>query len=174
MTTIELPTSEGCFKATFTARGLANLEFPPARVPRAGVRRRLAAPLGVPRRWLEQTRRAIDAVLRGRPGSSLPPLDLSSGTDFQRSVWRELQSIPPGHTRTYGQIAAVLGRPQAARAVGQACGANPIPLLIPCHRVLAAGHRLGGFSGGLDWKRRLLGREGHWVDVSVVRPGPSR
>lgn len=68
--------------------------------------------------------------------------------------------IPPGETRSYGEIAAALGQPLASRAVGGACGANPIPVLVPCHRVLAANGRLGGFSGGLDWKRRLLAIEG--------------
>lgn len=68
--------------------------------------------------------------------------------------------IPRGATMSYGEIAAKLNNPRASRAVGGACGANPIPLLVPCHRVLAANGRLGGFSGGLDWKRRLLAIEG--------------
>jgi len=98
-------------------------------------------------------------VLAGKPPGRLPPLDLSAGTDFQRAVWEALRRIPPGQTRGYGEVAGEIGSPRAARAVGQACGANPIPLLIPCHRVLAAGGKLGGFSGGLDWKRLLLKRE---------------
>jgi len=70
-----------------------------------------------------------------------------------------MQRIPAGHTRSYGELAADIGKPKAVRAVGGACGANPIPLLVPCHRVLAAGGKIGGFSGGLDWKRKLLARE---------------
>lgn len=86
------------------------------------------------------------------------PLDLR-GTPFQIRAWRELLGIPFGTTRTYGQLAARLGRPGASRAVGAASGANPVPIVVPCHRVVAA-DGLGGFSGGLDWKRRLLEHEG--------------
>jgi len=68
--------------------------------------------------------------------------------------------IPTGNTRTYGELARTLRRPKAARAIGQACGANPIPLIVPCHRVLANGNKLGGFSAGLDWKQKLLKAEG--------------
>ena len=67
--------------------------------------------------------------------------------------------------KSYGQVAQGIGRPGAVRAVGQACGANPIPVMIPCHRVLAAGGKLGGFSSGLDWKRKLLAREGAIPDA---------
>ena len=65
-----------------------------------------------------------------------------------------------GKTKSYGEIAQAIGKPKAVRAVGSACGANPIPVLVPCHRVLAANHKLGGFSGGLTRKRSLLAREG--------------
>jgi O-6-methylguanine DNA methyltransferase len=105
------------------------------------------------------THRAVLRVLAGRPAGELPPLALQGGTQFQQAVWKALSRIRPGQTRTYGEIARAIGRPAAVRAVGQACGANPIPVLIPCHRVLAAGGRLGGFSGGLDWKEKLLRRE---------------
>jgi len=86
------------------------------------------------------------------------PLD-PSGTPFQLEVWAAAREIPFGHTRTYGEIARAIGKPGGARAVGGALGANPVPLLVPCHRVLAAGGRLGGFSSGLDVKRALLGLE---------------
>lgn len=68
--------------------------------------------------------------------------------------------LGPGETKSYGEIAEAIGKPKAVRAVGGACGANPIPVLVPCHRILAANKKIGGFSGGLEWKRRLLGREG--------------
>lgn len=100
----------------------------------------------------------------------LPPLDLHGGTTFQQRVWQELRKIPPGRTRSYAEVAAAVGSPQAARAVGGACGANPIPLLVPCHRVLASGGRLGGFSGGLDWKRRLLALEGPAAERTDQEP----
>lgn len=82
------------------------------------------------------------------------------GTGFQLAVWRALADIPYGETVTYGELAARVGRPAAFRAVGQANGANPIPIVYPCHRVVAAGSRLGGYAGGLDVKRRLLALEG--------------
>ncbi len=87
------------------------------------------------------------------------PLDLH-GTDFQLRVWRELQRIPYGETRSYSQIAAAIGAPQAVRAVGAANGANPIPIVVPCHRVIGAGGKLVGYGGGLPLKQRLLALEG--------------
>jgi O-6-methylguanine DNA methyltransferase len=86
------------------------------------------------------------------------PLDLR-GTPFQLQVWQELRSIPWGKTVSYGELARRLGKPRAARAVGQACGANPIPLIVPCHRVIAAGGGLGGYSSGLERKKWLLQHE---------------
>jgi O-6-methylguanine DNA methyltransferase len=94
----------------------------------------------------------------------LPPLDLAAGTIFQQRVWAALREIEPGRTRSYSEIAAAVGTPKATRAVGSACGANPIPLIVPCHRVVASGGKLGGFSGGLDWKKHLLMAEGTWLD----------
>jgi methylated-DNA-[protein]-cysteine S-methyltransferase len=94
--------------------------------------------------------------------TSLPPLPplAPAGTAFQKAVWRQVVRIWPGTTTTYGEIAGVLRRPGASRAVGQAVGANPLPILIPCHRVLAAGGKLGGYSSGLRRKRWLLAHEG--------------
>jgi methylated-DNA-[protein]-cysteine S-methyltransferase len=83
-----------------------------------------------------------------------------AGTVFQVSVWKALEEIPYGETITYGELAGRVGRPGAFRAVGQANGANPLPIVYPCHRVVAAGGHLGGYGGGLDAKRRLLALEG--------------
>ena len=77
--------------------------------------------------------------------------------------------ISTGKTKSYGEIASAIGKPKAVRAVGGACGANPVPVLVPCHRVLAANKKLGGFSGGLDWKRSLLAREGVKTDLAALR-----
>lgn len=82
------------------------------------------------------------------------------GTPFQRTVWQQLQLIPYGETRTYGDLAAVLGKPNASRAVGLANGKNPIGVIVPCHRVIGAGGSLTGYGGGLDRKQRLLAFEG--------------
>lgn len=81
------------------------------------------------------------------------------GTAFQRAVWSELLAIPYGETRTYGQIAAAMGNPSACRAVGMACGRNPIAIIVPCHRVIGANGSLTGFAGGLSIKRSLLALE---------------
>ncbi len=86
------------------------------------------------------------------------PLDLR-GTPFQLQVWNALTKIPHGETRTYAQIASQIGRPKATRAVGSANGKNPVPIIVPCHRVIATGGGLGGYSAGLDFKRRLLALE---------------
>jgi methylated-DNA-[protein]-cysteine S-methyltransferase len=80
----------------------------------------------------------------------------SAGDRFQQAVWAALRAIPMGETRSYGQIAAAVGEPGAARAVGQACGANPVMLVVPCHRVIGANGRLTGFGGGLPLKARML------------------
>jgi len=149
---VAIQTPMGAFTAHFTPKGLAGLDFPGAEAA--------APPSGaVNPRWVEETAAAVNETLEGRPHRALPPLDLQTGTEFQREVWKALRGIPPGGTASYLEIARKLGRPKAARAVGQACGANPIPVLIPCHRVLASNGGLGGFSGGLDWKRRLLAIE---------------
>jgi methylated-DNA-[protein]-cysteine S-methyltransferase len=83
------------------------------------------------------------------------------GTGFQRRVWEEVGRIPFGETRTYLQIACAIGAPGAVRAVGAANGANPVPILIPCHRVVASGGGLGGYGGGLDLKKWLLDHESY-------------
>lgn len=81
------------------------------------------------------------------------------GTDFQKEVWGALKKIPYSKTKTYGQLAKAIGRPKASRAVGAACGANPVSLVIPCHRVVGSNGDLTGFGGGLDWKKWLLEME---------------
>jgi len=87
------------------------------------------------------------------------PLDMR-GTRFQKLVWETLLAIPFGETRSYGQIANQLGNPKAARAVGAANGQNPIPIIVPCHRVIGANGKLTGFGGGLEMKDKLLALEG--------------
>jgi methylated-DNA-[protein]-cysteine S-methyltransferase len=95
----------------------------------------------------------------GRVESFDVPLELH-GSDFQKAVWAALRTIPYGQTTTYGAIAAALGRPGQARAVGSAVGSNPIGIIVPCHRVIGADGSLTGFAGGLDRKVALLSREG--------------
>ena len=158
---IELPVStrDGTFIAHYSEKGLAGLNFPNGR---AGFPSSRAKKIGVPaqiRIWHRATATALKNILAGKKTKGLPPLDLA-GTEFQKRVWNALRKIAPGKTKSYGEIARAIGRPGAVRAVGGACGANPVPVLVPCHRVLAANKKPGGFSGGLDWKRSLLKHEG--------------
>ncbi len=95
----------------------------------------------------------------GRLTTFTSPLDLR-GTNFQRKVWAALLRIPFGRTASYREVAAAIGKPQAARAVGSANHANPVPVIVPCHRVIGANGDLVGYGGGLDVKRYLLGLEG--------------
>lgn len=115
----------------------------------------------------ESIRKVIAAVISLTDGTNLEDdlswveLDLHGLTDFQRDVYRAARRIPPGGTRTYGEIATEIGLPGSARAVGRALGENPFPPVVPCHRVTAAGGRTGGFSatGGVETKMRLLAIE---------------
>ena len=103
---------------------------------------------------------------RGEPVDFSIPLDVSGFTDFQKAVWMETSSISYGKVATYGEIAEAIKRPAASRAVGAALGRNPIPIVIPCHRVIAANTALGGFSAGTDWKIALLKLEIPQLDIS--------
>ncbi|MEM1435511.1 MAG: methylated-DNA--[protein]-cysteine S-methyltransferase [Pseudomonadota bacterium] len=95
---------------------------------------------------------------------------LPQGTDFQKAVWQALTAIPFGETRSYAQIAEQIGRPKAVRAVGAANGANPLPIVVPCHRVIGASGKLTGFGGGLPAKQHLLALEGAGV---AAEPQPA-
>ena len=115
--------------------------------------------LGPPPPMVELLARQLGDYLDGKRTTFDVPL-LAHGTKSQRAVWAELAKIPYGTTVTYGDLAAKVGRPRSARAVGGAVGANPIPILIPCHRVVPARGGLGGFGPGPSWKERLLALEG--------------
>ena len=157
-TQLGIATDLGEFIVGYSAAGLARLSFP-SKKRSSGELSTDALPPQI-RRWHRVTTAALKQSLAGRQIRKLPPLDFSEGTDFQRAVWIAMQAIPLGQTRSYGEIAGDIGEPKAVRAVGGACGANPIPVLVPCHRVLAANGKIGGFSGGLERKRILLAREG--------------
>ncbi|MGS1015862.1 methylated-DNA--[protein]-cysteine S-methyltransferase [Allosphingosinicella humi] len=134
----------------------------------AALRRRIAArfPDAVEAPPTEPIAAAIDGVVRLLAGEaadlSFIAVDLSACADFERRVYAETCAIPPGEVRTYGEIAAALGTPGASRAVGAALGRNPVPIIVPCHRVVAADGRSGGFSapGGAETKLRMLEIEG--------------
>lgn len=156
---LSLHTDWGVFHATFSDAGLAALCLPQPQT---------AAPTSHPthadlpahlRPLARDLHTQISEYLAHRRTSFDIPLDLR-GTDFQLATWRQLQAIPYAGSLTYAQVAHAIERPRAVRAVGNACGANPVPLLVPCHRVLASHGRLGGYSGGLHWKCKLLQLEG--------------
>jgi methylated-DNA-[protein]-cysteine S-methyltransferase len=102
---------------------------------------------------------ALDAHLAGDPAAPDVPLAFRGGTEFQRRVWQALRTIPWGATVTYGELAARLGRPGAARAVGAAVARNPLSIVVPCHRVVGAHGALTGYAGGVERKRALLAIE---------------
>lgn len=108
----------------------------------------------------------IDAYFAGELGDFDVELDMR-GTDFQRRVWQALMTIPYGETRSYGEIAAQIGAPGAARAVGLANGHNPIAIIVPCHRVIGASGKLTGYGGGLDRKQTLLALEKRRVSMTL-------
>jgi O-6-methylguanine DNA methyltransferase len=151
-------TPAGAFGAAFSAAGLGCMAFSDEG---------LAPCEAWARRWLPQARIVPDqgrlddlaeqltAYFESRLRVFTVPLDLR-GTPFQREVWRAVLGIDYGEVRAYSEVAAAIGRPQATRAVGAANGANPIPILVPCHRLIGKDGTLVKYGGGLDMKRRLL------------------
>ncbi|RQX04788.1 methylated-DNA--[protein]-cysteine S-methyltransferase [Micromonospora arida] len=105
------------------------------------------------------SRQAVDelrAYFTGKLTTFTVPVSVPRGSDFERAVWREMTRIPYGETLTYGEVARLVGDPGAARAVGVACNRNPVPVIVPCHRIVGAGGKLVGFGGGLPRKVTLL------------------
>jgi methylated-DNA-[protein]-cysteine S-methyltransferase len=155
----------GTCGVAWTDRGVVGVQLPepdPNRV-RARLRRRFpgAGELAPPPELCEAVEH-IAALLRGEPGDlTRVPLDMERVPLFARRVYDVARTIPAGETLSYGQIATRLGEPRLAREVGQALARNPFPIIVPCHRVLAAGGKLGGFSarGGVATKQRLLSIE---------------
>lgn len=167
----------GQFWLGWTRRGLVTLRLPPVE---AGADEEDAVRLWLERRFDAVERAAAAPARFTRPllrylAGEDEPLDVPLeplGTPFQLRVWEALRRIPRGRVRTYLGVARDIGEPRAMRAVGRANHANPLPILVPCHRVIESGLGLGGFGGGLELKRRLLALEG--VEVRgerVVPPG---
>ncbi len=150
MTFTHVPTAWGTFVAGWERGGLTVLHFPD-NVPSAELSTSTVAS--------EQLALHLQDYFAGRRRHFEVPLNLQ-GTPFQLRVWTALVHVPFGRLTTYGELARRVGTPHGARAVGGAVGSNPLPIIIPCHRVVASGGGLGGFGSGLDWKRRLLAVEG--------------
>jgi methylated-DNA-[protein]-cysteine S-methyltransferase len=114
---------------------------------------------------LQAAREQLDEYFAGRRTDFTLPLAPPGGTGFEQAVWAQITAIPYGETATYGTVAARVGQADAARAVGVACNRNPLPILVPCHRVVGAGGKLVGFGGGLPRKRFLLELEARvWIE----------
>jgi O-6-methylguanine DNA methyltransferase len=154
-------TAIGALRLVSTDRGLAYLALPRAhgrglagwlaRVAPGARREEAFAP------HRDAARQLVEYAAGKRTGFELA-LDLR-GTPFQLAVWSQLQEIPYGETRSYAEVARAVGNPTAVRAVGTANGANPVAIIVPCHRVIQSGGKLGGYGGGLELKRRLLAME---------------
>ena len=143
-----------------TERGLCRVSFDPEPDRELDLLARFGTRvLRVPRR-LDAARRQLDEYFAGKRTAFELETDLALARDFQRDVLRELARVPYGETTTYGSLAARVGRPRAARAVGTAMNRNPVPTVLPCHRVVGSGGSLVGYGGGLERKRALLVLEG--------------
>lgn len=153
----ETPVGELLLAAT--ERGLCRISFDPEGELELLARAFGRCVLRVPRR-LDPVRRQLDEYFGGRRRSFELQPDLSPLPDFQRLVLRELARVPFGEVTTYGALAAGIGRPRAARAVGGALNRNPVPIVLPCHRVIGSTGSLVGYGGGLERKRALLRLEG--------------
>lgn len=160
---IELPMGE--VWAAASDKGLVNVSALTSRDSfTKGLRRTVDVELVREPGRFDELRRRLESWSEGEPVSFDFPLDLR-GTEFQKEVWRAIHAIPHGKLSSYGRLAEAIGRPRAARAVGNAVGANPCGIVIPCHRVIWSNGGLGGFGGGFDPerlnnKRRLLVTEG--------------
>lgn len=145
-----------------SATGIRRLEFGP--LPKG---HHTDPPESWPPRLAQAVKQLKEYMARERETFDVA-LDLEGITDFQSEVYAQLIAVHYGHVVTYGDLARQVGRPELARAVGQAVGANPVPVIIPCHRVVAADGKLGGFSGGLPTKVSLLRIEG--IEVEGDKP----
>lgn len=162
--TADFETPIGSVRIASSRDGLAYVQLPHANGRGFDGWRLRHVPSATVKRGFEPNRPYIAQIvefLEGKLERFDLPVDLR-GTPFQRAVLEEVARIPFGETRTYAEVAAALGRPTATRAVGAANGANPVPLVVPCHRVIASSGQLQGYGGGLELKARLLAMErGH-------------
>ncbi len=156
-----IKTGLGWIGVALTARGILRLGYPVQQMAKAldAVAWADGAEPGGDDERIARLAEELADLFQGRPVRFSVSPDLSLGTPFQRRVWAALCKIPWGETRTYRWLAAKLGQPGAARAVGAAVGANPVPFVVPCHRAVGSDGSLCGFAGGLALKRRLLALE---------------
>jgi len=151
----KLDTPLGTLQIEATERGLCGIWFPSRSVNQG--------PTPGKNRVISLAKQELNAYFAGDLTTFSVPLDWQ-GTRFQESVWQALLAIPYGKTVTYGDVARAIGRPRSSRPVGGAVGKNPLPIIVPCHRVVGSDRSLTGFTGGLDIKIRLLELEGHSIN----------
>ena len=150
-----LDTPLGTLQIEATERGLCGIWFPSRSIDQG--------PTSRTNRVISLAKQELNAYFTGDLTTFSVPLDWQ-GTRFQESVWQALLAIPYGKTVTYGDVARAIGRPRSSRPVGGAVGKNPLPIIVPCHRVIGSDGSLTGFTGGLDIKIRLLELEGHSIN----------
>ena len=150
-----LDTPLGTLQIEATERGLCGIWFPSRSIDQG--------PTSKTNRVISLAKQELNAYFTGELTTFLVPLDWQ-GTRFQESVWQALLAVPYGKTVTYGDVARAIGRPRSSRPVGGAVGKNPLPIIVPCHRVIGSDGSLTGFTGGLDIKIRLLELEGHSIN----------
>jgi O-6-methylguanine DNA methyltransferase len=170
LTAWRVPTPWGEFAAVLAEDGgLAAISFPRKKIAEAAEVAIASARLGHPRASISSNGtlpvnspvlRQIEEYIGGKRKSFDLCLAFGEQRDFDLDVWRATAKIPQGKTCSYGELGSLIGRPRAARAIGGALGRNPVPLIVPCHRVVRADGKIGGFSGGSGWKEKLLGFEG--------------
>jgi len=155
------PSPIGTIGLAATPKGLCRLSLnvPSESAFRKKLRREYRRPVLRDDNSFKDLAARLQAYFSGKPVRFNTRFDLSEGTSFQQKVWRSLRRIPYGQTRSYRSVAQSIGHPQSSRAVGGACGNNPVAVLIPCHRVIGADGKLGGFTGGLHIKRWLIQSE---------------
>jgi len=173
-------TAIGACGIAWSDHGLTALRLPENSpvATRAHMRARFpGTPEAPPPSEIRQAMSAIEALLDGTPTDlSTIPLDMEQVPPFHQRVYHAAREIPAGSTMTYGEIAARIGSPDSARAVGQALGRNPFAIVVPCHRVVGTGRWLGGFSapGGITTKERMLQIEGATIGATKVAPYANR
>jgi O-6-methylguanine DNA methyltransferase len=155
-----------CFKSSFgwvgiakSSRGVSRVVFGKSNEAEAEDCLLLGAKATKSEEGLSEAVNLLQRYFSGEPVEFNLALDLRAGTEFQQMVWKTTYRIPYGEVRSYGWVAREIGKPLATRAVGRAEGANPLPIIIPCHRVLRSDGGFGGYSGGLHWKPKLLEQE---------------
>ncbi len=159
-TTFKSPVGE--ILATRTEKGLNFIAFPKSRWQRflAALRKDKNVDLRRDEKKFSSVKKALKSYFSGKRVSFRDRLDLTGATAFQKRVWQATDKIPAGQTKSYGWLARQVGGKNKARAAGAACGANPVPIILPCHRVIREDGSLGGYGAGLSFKRKLLKIEG--------------